>query len=598
MRVLVRQQAGAWGEELDAVVGARLGETTGGLLPSPPKGMERLSRLVLRRRYELVALLVAGLVAALHVYFEGAPLPSQGSGPAGAREVMLRGLAAAEGKAEDLQFLLRGPVAPVPELRVVAIDEKAVQRYGRWPWPRDVLAQGLKRLKQLHPAAVGLDMTFTDEAPRGPWAEVLAEVEAARGKVPQADRAALQPVLEALQARAGEDPDAELAQALAPADFVQGVEAYRPGEAADYAARAATDARVLAPKMTTAFPMAHQAARYQVPWTLWLADRYRSAQAPLAQFVRPETRVAHYMVKLDPDGVLRRTPLFIQLEVPEGLLASLELQTAAVALGAEVEPAWDPVLQRVVGARLRRGREVVREVPNEVQEPYARIPWLGPASTVPTVSMADVLDGEPSAAELAGKTVLVGVTLVGSFDQVVTPFREVEPGVYAHAAMLSAILSGRYLQRGSWLLWVEVAFLLGGALLLAFVLPRVGAGWRVVVPVGLVAAWWLVGQLLLRAGVQLALVLPAVGLLAVASALTLVGWLSTDREKLRLRRTFRYYLSEAVMTEMLEHPEHLKLGGEKKVLTVLASDIRGFTSISEKLPPEQLAPFSTPTWTR
>ncbi len=553
--------------------------------------MERLSRLLIRRRYELVALAVAGLVAALHVFFEGAPLPSGGSGPAGAREVLLRGLASAEGKAEDLQFLLRGPAAPVPELRVVAIDEKSIQRYGRWPWPRDVLARGLKRLQQLQPAAVGLDMTFTDEAQPGPWAQVLAEVEAARRRLPEDERLALEPVVGALKARAGEDPDAELASALQPATFVQGVEAYRSAEAADYAARAVRDAEVLAPKLNTVFPMAHQAARYQVPWTAWLADRYRSAQAPLSRFVLPQTRLGHYMVKLDPDGVLRRTPLFVQLEVPQGLLPSLELQTAAVTLGAEVEPAWDPELQRVVGVRLRRGREVVREVPNEVQEPYARIPWLGAASTVPTVSMADVLAGDPSAAQLAGKTVLVGVTLVGSFDQVVTPFREVEPGVYAHAAMLSAILSGRYLQRGPWLLWLEVAFLLGGGLLLAFVLPRVGAGWRVAVPLGLAVGWWVLGQVLLRGGTQLALVLPAAGMLAVASALTLVGWLSTDREKLRLRRTFRYYLSEAVMTEMLEHPEHLKLGGEKRELTVLFSDIRGFTGISERMAPEALVRF-------
>ncbi len=566
--------------------GSRVGRDWGA-----PLHMERLSRLVVRRRYELVALAVAGGVAALHVWFEGTPLPSGGGGPVGAREVLLRGLASAEGKAGDLQFLMRGPVAPAPELRVVAIDEKSIQRHGRWPWPRDLLAEALERLAALKPAAVGLDMTFTDEAEPGPWATVLAQLDEASSKLPEGGRRALEPVRAALLARAREDPDAKLAQALAPPTFVQGVAAYRDSEAADYGARADADAATLAPKLLTTFPMAHQAARYQVALTRWLADRYRGAQAPLRVFVRPETRLGHYMVKLDPDGVLRRTPLFIQLEVPAGLLPSLELQTAAVLLGAELEPAWDPLLQRVVGARLRHGAQVVREVPNELQEPYARIPWLGEATVVPTLSMADVLAGSPTALELAGKAVLVGVTLVGSFDQVVTPFREVEPGVYAHAAMLSAILSGRYLQRGPWLVWLEVAFLLGGALLLAASLPRVGAGLRVVVPLGLVFLWWTLGQLLLRAGIQLALVLPAVGLLAVASALTLLGWLSTDREKLRLRRTFRYYLSETVMTEMLEHPEHLKLGGEKRELTVLFSDIRGFTGIAERTAPEALVRF-------
>jgi adenylate cyclase len=553
--------------------------------------MKRLLKLLVARRYELVALAVVAAVAALHVWFEGAALPSGGSGPAGPREVLLRALASAEGKAGDLQFLMRGPVEPAAELRVVAIDEKSVQRHGRWPWPRELLAKGLAQLEALQPGAVGLDMTFTDEATAGPWKSVLAELDKETERLPPSTRAALAPVRSAVLLRVSDDPDAVLARALAPADVVQGVAAYRDSEAEDFAARAASDAETMAPKLITTFPMAHQTARYQVPLSSWLADGYRAAQAPLRMFVGPQTRLGHYMVKLDPDGVLRRTPLFIQLQMPAGLLPSLELQTAAVLLGAQVEPAWDPLLGRVVGARLRKGTDVVREVPNEIHEPYARIPWLGEAAVVPTVSMADVLSGAPAAQGLKGKAVLVGVTLVGAFDQVVTPFREVEPGVYAHAAMLSAILSGRYLQRGAWLLWMEVAFLFGGALLLAFVLPRVGAGWRVGVPLALVLFWWALGQVLLRLGVQLALILPVVGLLAVASAVTLLGWLSTDREKLRLRRTFRYYLSEPVMTEMLEHPEHLRLGGEKRELTVLFSDIRGFTGIAERTAPEALVRF-------
>jgi len=553
--------------------------------------MEWLSRFVVRRRYELVALAVAAAVALLHLWSDGAPVVAASTGRLRARELVLRGLGSLEGKAGDLQFLMRGPAPTVPDLRVVAIDEASVQRFGRWPWPRDLQARALERLDRLRPAAVGLDITFTDQAEPGPWASVLDELDRASAGLAGEPRAALAPVRAALAARAGEDPDAALAAALAPARLVQGVAAYRPSEAADFAGRAAGDAATLAPKVLTEFPLARQAARYEVPAGIWLADRYRSAQAPLARFVRPETRLGHFMVKLDPDGVLRRTPLFIQLDVPAGLLPSLELQTAAVFLGAGVEPAWDPELQRVVGARLRKGREVVREVPNELHEPFARIPWPGPASVVPTVSMADVLAGAPAAASVAGKAVLVGVTLVGSFDQVVTPFREVEPGVYAHAAMLSAILSGQYLRRGPWLVWLEVGALLAGALALALLMPRVGASWRVGVPFALVAGWWVLGQLLLRGGIQLALVLPSVGWLAVASALTLVGWLSTDREKRRLRRTFRYYLSESVMTEMLEHPEQLKLGGEKRELTVLFSDIRGFTGIAERTPPEALVRF-------
>jgi adenylate cyclase len=554
--------------------------------------MRQLSKLFVGARYELAALAVAALVAALHVWSDGAQVASAGAGPVRPSEILLRAVGSAEGKAEDLQFLMRGAAPPDARVRVVAIDEKSIQRYGRWPWPRNLQARALRRVVELHPAAVGLDITFTDEAEAGPWATVLQSLDAASAGLPEAARSSLASVRATLRARAAEDPDAQLQAALAAPEVVQGVQGYKAEDAADFADRAAVDRATLSPKMLTEFPRAKGRGGYEVNLTQWLADRYRSAQAPLPRFVTPETRLGHFNVRLDADGVLRRTPLFIQLDAPPGLLPSLELQTAAVALGAVVEPAWEPLpLERVVGARLRRGQAMLREVPNELHEPFARIPWPGPQSSVPTVSMADVLAGAPEAAELAGKVVLVGVTLVGSFDQVVTPFKEVEPGVYAHAAMLSAILSNRYLQRGLWLVYLEVAFLLAGALLLARMLPRVAAGWRVALPLGLVAGWCLLGQLLLRHGIQLALVLPGLGLLLVASTLTLVGWLSTDREKLKLRRTFRYYLSEPVMTEMLEHPDHLKLGGEKRELTVLFSDIRGFTSIAERTAPEALVRF-------
>ncbi|HMK73256.1 MAG TPA: CHASE2 domain-containing protein, partial [Myxococcaceae bacterium] len=153
--------------------------------------MERLSRFVVRLRYELAALALAGVVALVHVWSDGAPVPAAGTGPLRAREVLLRGLASAEGKAGDLQFLMRGSVPPLPELRVVAIDERSVQRHGRWPWPRDLQARALDRLVRQRPAAVGLDITFTDQAEAGPWASLLAALDRASAGLGGEPRATL-----------------------------------------------------------------------------------------------------------------------------------------------------------------------------------------------------------------------------------------------------------------------------------------------------------------------------------------------------------------------------------------------------------------------
>jgi adenylate cyclase len=201
------------------------------------------------------------------------------------------------------------------------------------------------------------------------------------------------------------------------------------------------------------------------------------------------------------------------------------------------------------------------------------------------------VDGRLPEGALRGKVVLVGVTLVGQYDQVVTPFRNLEAGIYAHAAMLSSILSGRFLQRGTGAVFAELVFILGAGLLLGLVLPRASPWVKAAVPVALAVGWLALVQLALRRGVVLASALPLANVFLAAFAVVFVGYLSTDREKIRLRRTFRYYVGDSVMTEMLEHPELLRLGGAKRDCTVLFSDIRNFTALSESMAPEALVKF-------
>src|SRR5262249_52908570 len=121
--------------------------------------------------------------------------------------------------------------------------------------------------------------------------------------------------------------------------------------------------------------------------------------------------------------------------------------------------------------------------------------------------------------------------------------------------------------------------------------PGAAPGLQAGLPLALAGAWLVLVQLALRQGVVLASALPLANVFLGAFAVVFVGYLSIDREKARLRRTFRYYVGDSVMTEMLEHPDLLRLGGEKRDCTVLFSDIRGFTAISESMAPEALVRF-------
>ncbi len=85
--------------------------------------------------------------------------------------------------------------------------------------------------------------------------------------------------------------------------------------------------------------------------------------------------------------------------------------------------------------------------------------------------------------------------------------------------------------------------------------------------------------------------IPTANVLVSAFGLIFLGYVSVDREKGRLRNTFQHYLNQSVMEQMLQHPDKLKLGGEKKEMTVLFSDIRGFTTLSERMSPEALVKF-------
>ena len=546
---------------------------------------------VSRRRYELVGLAVAVAVALLHFSVDG----RQAGARTGVVATAIRAFSALEGRASDLQVWARGVRSPHPDVVVVAVDEKSVQRFGRWPWNRELVGRAITALHAAGPTAIGLDVTFTDEerssdaAVLGQAADALDEVTSAMA---EPTRKALAPVQATLRSRASSTGDAALARALSSTpELVQGVSAFGSEEAEDYLEQRSAAEVLLGPRLLTRFPTPSGKASYEVPLARGICDRFVSAQVPLARFVPAGQPLAHFNVLRDDDGVVRRTPVFVQLDQPPGLLPSLELQTAAVALGATVEPVWDPELDRLVAARLRRDGLAIRTVPLSLKAPQARIDYPGPGAVFPTVSLGEVVEGRIAPQALKGKVALVGVTLVGQYDQVVTPFRTVEAGIFAHAAMLSSILSGRFLYRGSGARLAELLFLLGTGLLLGVVLPRAAPWLKAALPLALAGAWLLLVQLALRQGVVLASALPLANVFLGAFAVVFVGYLSIDREKARLRRTFRYYVGDSVMTEMLEHPDLLRLGGEKRDCTVLFSDIRGFTAISESMAPEALVRF-------
>jgi adenylate cyclase len=562
-----------------------------------------MKTLLSRLRFEALALGLAILFCVLHMWVDRSPAVGLRVDGNAEDSVILRALHLFEGKATDLQFRLRGARPPHPDVLVVAVDEKSAQKYGRWPWSRQLMAKAIDRLREAEVAAVGLDITFTDEVPdeaARAYAEALAALDKALAESSEPPPA-LASLREDLLKRSVISGDAALAAALARApQVVQGVIVYPEARRAEFAQQAAEREPILEPFLLRRFPGAVPGSSYEIDLDKLVTWGGHSIQVPLPALVQAAKRLGHFSVAPDIDGTVRRLPLFALLTGPRGLIPLLELQTAAAYLGSEVEPVFDPDLGQITGARLRRpdGKLLPLQVPLPVDDPFALINYPGPATRFSTMSLSDVVDGTFDPAAVRGKAVLVGVTLVGNFDQRVTPFNEFEPGLYVHAAFLSNILSQDFLTRPVLARPLEMIFMLGAALLLARLLPRVRFTLKLGAVALLVAVWLAVDQLTFTRGVQVATVLPLLSLVTSAFAVIFLGYFSADaektrlhHEKARLRETFQHYLDASVMEQVLQNPEKLKLGGERKELTVLFSDIRGFTTLSERMTPEQLVSF-------
>ncbi len=228
-------------------------------------------------------------------------------------------------------------------------------------------------------------------------------------------------------------------------------------------------------------------------------------------------------------------------------------------------------------------------------DPWARgrmlVNHLGPRGDFPKVSAAAVLDGHLGPAKLAGRLAVVGVTALGTYDQRVTPFDSFLPGVFVQASIMDDLLTGRLLSRPVYMVPVEVGVLLLLGLMVGLVLPRLRGGLGIAVFLaGGMLAYAAVDQVLFsKWGVDLFLVTPLFTFVLLGLSVAVFQWAVVDREKREVRRAFQHYLAPSVLESVLKDPKKLSLDPSKTKVTVLFSDIRGFTTISEGLPAEELA---------
>lgn len=407
-----------------------------------------------------------------------------------------------------------------PDSRIVfvAVDHEAVQRLGRWPWPRDVLAQGLAKLDQA--SVIALDMVFSEPT--------------------QAQQ------------------DQALSNALATMPIVGGfflngvVQSALNAEALDHLANSALLETPSSLKLVSS-----EQIELSIPSLL----AGMSAQAALNTLPDPDARFRHYPVAL----------MYQQMSLP-----ALGTQSLRIFLNEEAN------LHGGTYPYLRIGKEKIALDTRG----FARLN-LYPPTEFATLSFAQLLDSQFSADSLRGKIVLVGVTEAGITDIRATPLGQY-PGALMHGSFIANVLGQDSLyELGVGAMLALLVLTIG----LCFLLSRIqSVSIRLGLYVALITALYLASVLAYRVcniWVESAYLIVASTLSALLVEVALLG--AAKAQTQQLRDAFSAYVPPAIVDRIAAQAEALKLGGEKKRITVLFSDIRGFTHLSESIAPEQLA---------
>lgn len=458
---------------------------------------------------------------------------------------------------DGYQRALPRPQADAPVV-VVDIDEAAIAEFGQWPWPRTMLARMVDRLGAMGAANIAFDMVF-----------------------PEPDRTSLKRVVEELR-RTGTELTVPDAAAAIDNDLVLAEAFARHNVTAGIAISNETDGKLGAPK--AGFSFAGPDPKSFLPV-------YRGGVTNISPLQDAAAGIGFFSFPPGRDGIVRELPIVSNAQ--GNLYPALAVEALRLAQGAGT------YIVKSTGAsgEIDSGRPAM----TALKDGGLEIP-TGPLGTfwiyysgmpnLQTISAATLFDPRQQdrlAAMIEGRIVLVGTSAVGLRDLVATPVAASMPGVMVHAEIIDQIVAQSFLSRPDWAEGAEtlVAFVLG--LCLIVTVRRAGALISSAVTVGLVASAFAISWIAFeRAHLLIDPVLAAVTVATVFAVTMPLLLLITNREKLFVRSAFGRYLSPTLVERLADNPQALELGGEERELTILFSDIRGFTAVSETLDPSEL----------
>ena len=441
----------------------------------------------------------------------------------------------------DFFQVLRPRPQEIRPVVIVDIDEASLKAIGQWPWPRTTIADLVTQITQLGAVAIGFDIIFPEPDRMSPaiaersFRGIDAETWAKLDSLPSNDEA--------------------LAEAIRHSRVVIG------------------QAGAAAPELKTAADAALQtgfAVRGPDPRQYLVTFAGLLRNVPVIE----QAAAGRGLFSIDPesDGIIRRVPVIMTAQ--GSVVPSLSMEMLRVVTGSSA------ILVRVDQAGVQSVAVPGLEVPTDRNGQF----WVHFNHHDPEryVSAKDVLQGNVPPDRLAGKLVLIGTSAIGLLDLKTTPLDAAIPGVEVHAQILESVLSKSSLVNPNYAIGAELALAVLFGLAIIIAAPMLPASIVIVLGGCLIAG--LIGlslYLFVEHNLLIDFTYPLISSWLIYLVLTFVNYFREQKQRRQIRSAFGYYLSPHMVEQLARSPEKLVLGGEERRMTILFSDVRGFTTISE-----------------
>ena len=473
-------------------------------------------------------------------------------------------------KSYDLRFRSRGIKSPSGYVLMAVIDEKSLDREGRWPWPRSKIARLVDILSREGARVVGFDIGFF-EPDENTNLKFLNFMENKLKKL-NINNPSIVQFIEELKETS--DHDLILARSIKESNskVVLGYFFHMD-------------------RKSLPFKVGKEEIEEQL-------DRISHSRYPLVIYEDPEMKINPFFTAFipegnipkindaapssgyfnmfpDSDGIVRKMPLVIRCG--EGLYMPLSLRCL-----------WEFVDRPPTMVKVARyGMEGIKFGPIFIptdENGQILINYLGPQKTFPHISITDILHGNYPEGLFRDKIVLVGATATGIYDLRNTPLDPVFPGLEIHATIVDNILTGNLLNKPRWTFIYDLLAIVILGLITGLIVSKVSPVKGIFFSFILFLIHILVARyLFVKYGLWVNMVYPLLTIVLIFITLSIYHYLVEERSKKFLRATFSTYLAPEVIEEMIKKESMPELGGEARIITAYFTDIESFSTFSEQL---------------